>query len=217
MKCYCKFTNYEKLAWCTFGCPSRKRTIDNLRIAAQIETDPEKSEKLLKLIDKIQRSLPFGSDYQHDFYTCSHELEQTMIQNVLDYQTVTGDLENGSPWKNYAMALLVSSFCTADRCQTLGRLDVLSKIIVKPEAGSILLAVMLTVNGIFKDEPEKYENYLNRCHEAVRRGELRKKKGHEKFQRYVWEMPCVMSEWEDENNKDNDHKKAGGDAVLFVF
>jgi len=41
MTYYYRFTNYEKMALCAFGCPNKEQTIDNLKIAALIAVQEE--------------------------------------------------------------------------------------------------------------------------------------------------------------------------------
>lgn len=195
MTYYYRFTNYEKMALCAFGCPDKEQTIDNLKIAALIAVQEETCTKLERLANRLKDVMVFTANYKHDFYLCVHEMEQGMIQEALDYQAATGDLENGWPWKNYGMAQLVNAFCNEDYYPTMNRLGILSRIAVMPAFGSILTAVMITVSSIHEEMPDEYESYLNRCREIVCRGELRKKKGKDKYRQYVWQTPSVMPEW----------------------
>ncbi|MCD7920699.1 MAG: hypothetical protein LUG45_11660 [Clostridiales bacterium] len=195
MTYYYRFTNYEKMALCAFGCSDKEQTIDNLKIAALIAVQEETRAKLERLANRLKDVMVFTANYRHDFYLCVHEMEQGMIQEALDYQAATGDLENGWPWKNYGMAQLVNAFCNEDYYPTMNRLGILSRTAVMPAFGSILTAVMITVSSIHEEMPEEYGSYLNRCREIVRRGELRKKKGKDKYRQYVWQTPSVMPEW----------------------
>lgn len=196
MMYYTKLSNYEKEALSAFGCSNRKQSIDHLRIAAQVAVPPNCKKRLQKLADKLAVSVEimYESDYLHDYHTCIHEIEQSLCNDTLAYQAITGDMETNWPWMNYAAAQVVNAFCTEDCRESMQRLDVVQSIAVLPQFNSILMAVIIKVATIWEERPEEYKSFVRQCRDIVRCGESCRRKGKAKYRQYVWATPDVISE-----------------------
>lgn len=72
------------------------------------------------------------TEYQTLFYTVKYCKEQAMPRLMLDYQCVSGDMENAHPWKPYAKYLILFTFGNENAMNTIRCLLMAEKVTADP-------------------------------------------------------------------------------------
>ncbi len=192
-----EFKREEKLALYMFGCAKLDITIGYLHGASTLAKNKAVSTVLRSLADRLGHPSVNKKNYEQEFYRVKNDMTEDMIEAHLKYQLVYEDVENDCPWKNFAKATIIDTFCTNDLWDSMRIIRTLFCYVPDEKIKRIVQEVWDTLDDISNNDHWKYEYYLGQYKAIVKNfgkyedyGEF----GEDSILDFVWEVEDVELE-----------------------